>query len=75
MHAGVLSEKDLLPHKKELSAIKPMPAVFDKDWVKKLENTTNVKKGKSKWDLAEALRDDIKAFKKENKCPSNVNNG
>ncbi|MBI5509400.1 MAG: inositol-3-phosphate synthase [Deltaproteobacteria bacterium] len=68
MHAGVLTEKDLAPHKKELSALKPMPAVFDKDWVKKLENTDNVKKGKSKAELAEALRDDIRTFKRDNKC-------
>ena len=67
-NAGVLAEKDLLPHKKELTALKPMPAVFDKEWVKKLENTTNVKKGKNKWELADSLRKDIRAFKKENKC-------
>ena len=36
---GVLDEKDLLPIKDEMSAIKPMTAVFDNRWVKKLEGT------------------------------------
>ncbi len=66
--AGVLNDKDLAEHKKELSAIKPMPAVFDKDWVTKLENTDNVKTAKTKWDYAEALREDMRNFKKTHNC-------
>ncbi|RMG79337.1 MAG: inositol-3-phosphate synthase [Bacteroidetes bacterium] len=66
-NAGVL-EKDLLRKiKKELKAIKPMKAVFDKDYVKKLDGK-HVKKGKTKMDLAKAIMEDIKKFKKENKC-------
>ncbi|MFC1611345.1 inositol-3-phosphate synthase [Myxococcota bacterium] len=68
LKAGVLDEGDLLPHKKEMMAIKPMPAVFDHEWVKKLEGVDNVKQGANKWQLAEALREDIRRFKKENGC-------
>ena len=61
--AGVL-DKDLLNQMKPfLSGIKPRPAVFDQEWVKKLHGT-NVKKGKTKMDLAEQVRDDIRDFKK-----------
>ena len=63
--AGVLKNEDLDPIKDELAAIKPMTAVFSKDWVKKLE-VDHVKAGKSKYDLAEQLREDIRRFKKEN---------
>src|SRR5208337_4998416 len=45
-----------------LSKIKPRKAVFDKNYVKKLDGP-NVKKGKNKMDLAEQLRDDIRDFK------------
>jgi len=63
-HAGVL-EKDLLEQiRPELEAIKPWKAVFDRQYVKRLDGP-NVKKGKNKRDLAEQLREDIRAFKKE----------
>ena len=45
-----------------LKAIKPMPAVFDQNYVKRLEGK-NVKTGKTKRELAEALRKDIRDFK------------
>nr|MEE4267506.1 inositol-3-phosphate synthase [Candidatus Krumholzibacteria bacterium] len=63
--AGVLKNEDLDPIKDELSAIKPMTAVFSNDWVKKLE-VNHVKTGETKWDLAEQLRADIRRFKEEN---------
>lgn len=64
LKAGVL-EKSLLDQLKEpLSAIKPMPAVFDQNFVRKL-NGPNVKQGKTKMDLAEQLMDDIANFKKQ----------
>src|SRR5204863_3441107 len=47
-----------------LKSIKPMPAVFDQNYVKRLSGT-NVKKGKNKRDLAEQLRGDIRDFKKK----------
>jgi myo-inositol-1-phosphate synthase len=67
MHAGVL-EKDLLAQlKTPLSKIKPMPAVFDQHYVKRLSGT-NVKTGKNKMDLAKQLMADMAEFKKKNKC-------
>jgi myo-inositol-1-phosphate synthase len=63
--AGVLEEKDLEPIAKFLRDIKPMPAVFDNKYVTRLHGE-NVKKGKTKRDLAEQLRQDIRDFKKKN---------
>ena len=63
--AGVLNVTDLEALKPRLEKIKPMKAVFDQHYVKKL-NGTWVKEGKTKMDLAEQLMDDIKNFKKEN---------
>ncbi|CAN5141686.1 inositol-3-phosphate synthase [soil metagenome] len=65
--AGVLESKDLEPIKAELSAIKPMTAVFEQVYVKKITGP-NVKKGTSKMDLAEQLMTDIKTFKETNGC-------
>ncbi|HVJ07319.1 MAG TPA: inositol-3-phosphate synthase [Acidisarcina sp.] len=57
-------DKDLLQQiKPYLETIKPLPAVFDQYYVKRLQGT-NVKKGKNKRDLAEQVREDIRAFKK-----------
>ena len=67
LKAGVLESKDLEPIKAELSAVKPMTAVFEQAYVKKL-NGPNVKKGSSKMDLAEQLMADIKSFKEKNGC-------
>ena len=50
-----------------LRAIEPMPAVFDQNYVRRLEGT-NVKPGTSKRDLAEALRADIREFKAAHAC-------
>src|SRR5919112_1562086 len=49
-----------------LKAIVPMPAVFDNKYVTRI-NGSNVKKGKTKRDLAEQLRQDIRDFKTRNK--------
>ncbi|WP_321426033.1 inositol-3-phosphate synthase [uncultured Bacteroides sp.] len=67
IHAEVLREKDINPVKEELEAIKPMPAVFDQNFVKRLHGT-HVKEGASRWDLAEQLRADIRNFKAANNC-------
>src|SRR5271156_1330509 len=64
--AGVLEAKDLAKAEKFLKGIKPMKAVFDQNYVKNLHGT-HVKKGKTKFDLAEQLREDIRSFKKKNK--------
>ncbi len=66
-NAGVLNNELLDQVKDELSAIKPMPAVFDKAYVKKLDGT-NVKSGGTKWDYAQMLMEDITRFKEDNDC-------
>src|SRR3954451_5364811 len=67
MHAGVL-EKDLLAKlKKPLQKIKPMKAVFDQTYVKRLSGT-NVKQGKNKFEFAQQLIDEIAEWKRKNKC-------
>jgi myo-inositol-1-phosphate synthase len=67
LKAGVL-EKDLLGEvKSELEAVRPMKAVFDQKYVKRL-NGPNVKTGSNKMDLAEQLRRDIQEFKKQQRC-------
>jgi myo-inositol-1-phosphate synthase len=63
--AGVLEPSLLDKIKPELEAIKPMSAVFDQRYVKRLDGP-NVKKGKNKMDLANQLRADIRNFKKDN---------
>ncbi len=65
--AGVLQEQHLGAIGDFLSGIKPMPAVFSQDYVKKLKGE-NVKAGKNKLELAEALREDIRRFKEEKRC-------
>ncbi|MBI3566938.1 MAG: inositol-3-phosphate synthase [Gemmatimonadetes bacterium] len=64
--AGVLDERDLARVADFLSAIRPMPAVFDNRYVTRL-NGPNVKKGNTKRILAEQLRQDIRDFKAANK--------
>ncbi len=67
LEAGVL-DKDLVEQlKPELSAIEPMAAVFDPEYVKRLRGE-HVKTGDSKMHLAEQLMEDIERFKKDNGC-------
>ncbi len=67
MNAGVL-EKDLLNQVSEqLASLKPMKAVFDNRFVKRLDGK-NVKTGKNKMDLAEQLIAEIAEFKQKNNC-------
>lgn len=66
-HAEVLTSEDLDKIKDEMSAIKPMKAVFDQEFVKRLHGTW-VKSASTKWELAEQLKHDIEKFKKENDC-------
>jgi myo-inositol-1-phosphate synthase len=65
--AGVLQDKHIDPIADFLEGIKPMPAVFDKNYVKKLDGS-NVKTGKNKRDLADQLREDIRNFKAQHNC-------
>ncbi len=64
LKAGVL-ERELLDRVRPfLSSVKPRAAVFDRNFVRKL-NGNNVKRGRTKRDLAEQLRQDIRDFKKQ----------
>jgi myo-inositol-1-phosphate synthase len=63
-HAEVLKPEILKRLKPYLETIKPMPAVFDSYYVKRLHGT-HVKKGKNKMDLAQQVIADIRAFKKK----------
>jgi len=62
-HAKVLEKETLAELKPFLETIKPMPAVFDQYYVKRLHGT-HVKTGKNKRDLADQVMADIQAFKK-----------
>ena len=67
MNAGVL-DKDLLNQVSEqLASLKPMAAVFEQNYVKRLHGD-NIKTGKNKMELAEQLIEDISRFKSENNC-------
>ena len=62
-NAGVLDRYLLEQIKPFLQKITPRKAVFDHNYVKKIDGP-NVKKGKNKMDLAEQVREDIRQFKK-----------
>ncbi len=65
INCEVLKEKDINPVKDELEAIKPMKAAFDHNYAKRLDGE-NIMVGKTRWEMAEQLREDIRNFKKEN---------
>ena len=67
VYAEVLKAKDIEPVRDELEAIKPMKAAFDKNYAKRLDGD-NVKDCKTRWDMVQALKEDIRNFKKENNC-------
>jgi len=64
-YAKVLQEKDLREIAGELKSLRPMKAVFDQRYVKRLTGEW-IKTGTSKYDLAMQLRDDIRSFKLQN---------
>ncbi|WP_289300264.1 inositol-3-phosphate synthase [Duncaniella freteri] len=64
IYAEVLQEKDINPVKDELEQIVPMKAAFDKDYAKRLDGS-NVMENKSRWEMTEQIREDIRNFKKE----------
>jgi myo-inositol-1-phosphate synthase len=68
LHCGVLDKHEHVePIRDFLKGIAPMPAVFDQHYVKRLEGK-NVKQGRTKRELAEALRKDIRDFKAKHGC-------
>jgi myo-inositol-1-phosphate synthase len=67
VRANVLERPILDQLKEPLSAIKPMKAVFDQEYVKRI-NGPNVKTDATKMELAEALMKDIQDFKAQHNC-------
>ena len=67
LNAGVLHRDQINEVRPFLEKIKPMKAVFDNNYVKKL-NGTWVKEGKNWYELAEQLMEDIRSFKEKNNC-------
>jgi myo-inositol-1-phosphate synthase len=70
-NAAVLGPDHLAEVKKFLSKIRPMKAAFDQNYVKKLTGT-HVKKGRTKYDLALLIKDDIKNFQKKTRVSRTV---
>jgi myo-inositol-1-phosphate synthase len=67
LHAGVLEKGLVEDLREQLDSLKPMPAVFSHNYVKRL-NGTNVKEGANKMELAEQLMADIAQFKADKGC-------
>ena len=68
INCGVLHRgEDIEPIAEFLKSIKPMPAVFDSEYVRRIK-AVNIKKARTKLDLVEAVREDIRRFKEENNC-------
>ena len=67
MNARVLEPALLQSVKAELEVLQPMKAVFDHDYVKNLDGA-NIKSAASKWELAQALMEDIRSFKETHGC-------
>jgi myo-inositol-1-phosphate synthase len=67
LEAGVLRKEHLEPLRAELEAIRPMKAVFDPQYVRRLQGEW-VKRGKTKMDLADQLNEDIEAFRSREGC-------
>jgi myo-inositol-1-phosphate synthase len=65
--AGVLERRHVEPIADFLRSIEPMPAVFDRSYVRRLDGT-NVKQGRTKRELGEQLREDIRRFRAEQRC-------
>jgi len=70
-NAAVLGPDHLAEVKKFLSKIRPMKAAFDQNYVKKLTGT-HVKRGRTKYDLALLIKDDIKNFQKKTRVSRTV---
>src|SRR5579872_5718691 len=65
--AKVLEPQTLELLRPQLEAVKPMKAVFDKSYIKNLDGT-HVKEAATKYDLAEALMEDITRFQDIRGC-------
>jgi len=64
LECGVLKTQLLDQVRDFMESVRPMPAVFDQNYVRRLDGT-HVKKGKNKMELAKMLQDDIERFRAE----------
>ena len=67
VYAEVLKRGDIEPVREELEQIVPMKAAFDKNYAKRLDGD-NVKDCKTRWEMVEALREDIRQFRESRQC-------
>ena len=67
VYAEVLKKDDIDPVRDELEQIVPMKAAFDKNYAKRLDGD-HVKDCKTRWEMVEALREDIRQFKQAKDC-------
>lgn len=67
VYAEVLKRSDIEPVREELEQIVPMKAAFDKNYAKRLDGD-NVKDCKTRWEMVEALREDIRQFRESRNC-------
>ena len=66
--SGVLHRhEEVEPVADFLRTVEPMEAVFDNDYVKRIQGG-NVKSVADKLEAVEAIREDIRRFKAENEC-------
>ncbi|HSN15945.1 MAG TPA: inositol-3-phosphate synthase [Anaeromyxobacteraceae bacterium] len=70
VNAAVLERRHLDPIRDALEGVKPMAAVFDRAWVRRLDGP-NVKKGTLR-QKAEALVEDLRGFMQRNGCARGV---
>ena len=67
MYADVLKVQDIESVRDELEQIVPMKAVFDHNYAKRL-NGDHIKDNKTRWEMVEMLREDIRHFREEKGC-------
>ena len=65
VHAGVLEKELLRQLEPELRSVRPMKGIFDSRYVRKLDGT-HVKSGRTKWELAHLLMEEIQQFQNKN---------
>ena len=67
-NSGVLDRyEELEPVSDFLRSVQPMPAVFDTEYVKRIDGS-NTRVSSTKFEAVEALREDIRRFKADNDC-------
>lgn len=67
VYAEVLQRKDIDPVREELEQIVPMKAAFDHNYAKRLTGD-NVKDCAMRWEMVEALKQDIRDFRQQQGC-------